>query len=241
MPVRCFGGVLAFPAPTLWKDCRAMTAPEDGLFRQAVALAPATVLRSLAEAAGADGWPEVSVYLSSGQVLGGVPVRTGEDRGQDVVVLADARTGQVGYALLANVIAVEVRAPERVRDVLTGGRLAPPVSGVPVTKLALRREFPPSPEFPLHVDWAAVPDSAVALANLDRLLRGLREVAGEVRADEVGRRAWAPVRAVSVAHLAGARPMVEAAPDGLAVRADLTAALPRDVAGELRRQVNALL
>jgi hypothetical protein len=170
-----------------------------------------------------------------------VPVRTGADHGQDVVVLADPRAGQIGYALLASVVAVEVCAPQRFQDVLTNGRLARPVSGEPVTKLALRREFPPSPGFPVDVDWATLPDSGPVLANLDRLLHGLRDIAGEVCADELGRRAWAPIRTLAVAHQPGARPTVEPVPDGLSVRADLAAALPRDLTGELRRQLNALL
>jgi hypothetical protein len=46
---------------------------------------------------------------------------------------------------------------------------------------------------------------------------------------------------VTVDHRPGAPLSVEAAPSGLAVRADLIAALPRDVTGELRRQLNVLL
>jgi hypothetical protein len=218
--------VLAFPA---------MTASQDGLFHQAVALAPAALLRSLAGAA--DRYPEVLIHLSGGQTLGGALIRTE----QDVVVLANMGTGQLGYALLANVVAVEVHNPERFRDVLTNGRLARPVTGEPVTKLALRREFTPSAEFPVDLDWEALPDSAPALANLDRLLRGLREVAGEVCADELGRQAWARVRMIMVLHRLGERPSVQLVGDMLTLRADLNAALPHDLTGELRRQLNALL
>jgi hypothetical protein len=215
-----------------------MAALQDGLLREAVALAPATVLRSLD---GTGERPEVSLYLLGGQVLSGVLVRIGADHGQDVVVLADPQTDRFGYVLLASVVAVEVRAPERFQDVLTEGRLAQPLTGAPVTLLALRREFAPSAGFPLDVDWGALPDSGPVLANLDRLLRGLREVADDVCADEMGRQAWAQIHTMSVAHRSDVRLSVERAPDGLAVLADLAVALPRDLTGQLRRQVNDLL
>jgi hypothetical protein len=218
-----------------------MAAFQDGLLREAVAFAPTTVLRSLADVIGTGEWPEVSLYLLGGQVLGGVLVRVGADHGQDVVVLADPHTGRFGYVLLANVVAVEVRAPERFQDVLTEGRLAQPVTGEPVTLLALRREFAPSAGFPLDVDWGALPDSGPAPANLDRLLRGLRELVDDVCADEMGRQAWARIRTMSVAHRSDVRLSVERAPDGLVVLADLAVALPRDLTGQLRRQFNELL
>lgn len=216
-----------------------MSAYQDGLLREAVALAPAAVLRSLADTAAER--PSVRVHLAGGQVLDGVPERVGDDHGQSVAVLSDPRTGHFGYVLLASVVAVEVLAPERVQDVLTDGRVAPPVDGEPVSLLALRREFAATPEFPLEVDWRALPDSGAARVNLDRILRGLRDVIGEVRADEMGRQAWAQVRTVTLAHRSGAPLSVEAVPSGLAVRADLAAALPRDVTDELRRQLNVLL
>jgi hypothetical protein len=216
-----------------------MSAYQDGLLREAVALAPAAVLRSLADTAAER--PSVRVHLAGGQVLGGVAVRVGDDHGQGVVVLSDPRTGHLSYALLAGVVAVEVLAPERVQDVLTDGRVAPPIDGEPVSLLALRREFAATPEFPLQVDWRALPDSAAARVNLDRILRGLRDVVGEVRADELGRQAWAQVRTMTVDHRPGAPLSIEAVPSGLAVRADLVAALPRELTGELRRQLNVLL
>ncbi|HEV7647707.1 MAG TPA: hypothetical protein VGP26_06080 [Actinophytocola sp.] len=219
-----------------------MSAYQDGLLREAVALAPSAVLRSLADtAADAAERPSVRVYLAGGQVLEGVAVRVGDDHGQSVAVLNDPRTGHFGYVLLAGVVAVEVLAPERVQDVLTDGRVAPPVDGEPVSLLALRREFAATPEFPLEVGWRALPDSGAARVNLDRILRGLRDVVGEVRADEMGRQAWAQVQTVTIDHRSGAPLSVEAVPSGLAVRADLVAALPRDVTGELRRQLNVLL
>jgi hypothetical protein len=216
-----------------------VNAPRDGLSQLAEALAPATVLRRLADGAGEA--PEVGLHLAGGQVLAGRPVRVDTDRGQEVVVLAGGRGGPLTYALLASVVAVEVREPERVQDVLTGGRLPPPVTGELVTRLALRRDFVPGDEFPLQVDWASLPDSAPGLANADRLLRGLRDVARGVGADELGRQAWAAIRALRVVHRDGAALSVRRAPDGLLVEADLAAALPRDLAGELGRQINAVL
>jgi hypothetical protein len=116
-----------------------------------------------------------------------------------------------------------------------------PAIGDPVTRLGLRRDFPPSPEFPLDVDWDALPDSAEALANLARLLDGLRTAVAEVCADELGRRAWAAIAVLRVEHRTGTAVSVEAGPDALSVRADLTAALPRQLTDELRRQLNSVL
>ncbi|HEX9336708.1 MAG TPA: hypothetical protein VF892_12520 [Pseudonocardiaceae bacterium] len=94
----------------------------------------------------------------------------------------------------------------------------------------MRRRFAPSPEFPVVVDWAALPSADPVLTNLDRLLRGVRAIVDEVCADELGRAAWAGIRTVRVAHRSdfGAQPSVEPAPDGLVVLADLTVALPRN-------------
>ena len=211
------------------------------LSQLAPALAPATVLRRLAESGSGGEAPDVSVHLSGGQVLGGRPVRVAVDRGHDVVLLAGERDGHLTYALLAHVVAIEVRDPQRFQDVLTEGRLAQPVAGEPPTRLALRREFAPAEGFPLHVDWDALPDSAPALANLDRLLRALRQVSCDVCADEMGRRAWARIHTLRVAHRDAATLSVQAMPDGMLVEADLSAALPRDLPGEVGRQVDALL
>jgi hypothetical protein len=229
------------PALTLWKDFLAMSAPQNGLFRAAVAMAPATVLRCMADVARSGESPEVTVWLAGGQVLGGVPVRVDVDLRSEVVVLADAGTGRLRYVLLSSVVAVEVHHPERVQDILTKGRLPQPGAGQPASKLALRREFAPSPGFPVDVDWAALPDSDAALVNLERLLHGLREIVGEVRADELGREALARIGTVTVAHHPDAPPSVQPVPDGLSVRADLVAALPRELTGQLRGQLNALL
>src|SRR5215471_6379127 len=135
----------------------------DGLAESVEVLAPASVLRRLAEVAAPGERPEVSVHLAGGQVIDGLPVRAGSDRGQEVVLLADARAGRLRYVLLAAVVALEVREPERVQDVLSGGRLPAPIAGDPPSRLALRRDFAPTEEFPVQVDWAAVPDGGPPL------------------------------------------------------------------------------
>lgn len=206
-----------------------------------LALAPANVLRTLAGIATDGEAPVLAVHLSGGHVLAGDLVTVGTDRGSDVVVLADPETGRLGYALLANVVAVEVRNPELFRDLLTGGRLPLAQAGEPVTKFALRREFAPSGEFPVDVDWQALDGSDLTLGNLATLLRGLREAVAQVRADEMGQRAWEQVRTLRVEHHAGSGLTVLPIADGLSVRADLSAALPRALTGELLRKISALL
>jgi hypothetical protein len=214
---------------------------ENGLRVAAVALAPATVLRLLAELAGEGEPPVLKVFLAGGQVLEAELVAVGTDRGSEVVVLADPRTSVLAYVLLTSVVAVELRDPGPFRDVLTGGRLPLPQAGEPVTRLQLQREFAPAEDFPVRVDWAALDGSEPVLANLARLLRGLREVAARVRADELGQRAWEQVRTLLVEHRTGEELAVLRTPDGLAVRADLSAALPRAVTGELYRKISASL
>jgi hypothetical protein len=214
---------------------------DDLLVKAAVALAPETVLRTLASAAGDDARPFLTVHLSGGHVLDGGLVTVGADRGSDVVVLADPQTGRLGYALLSSVIAVELRNPEPFRDVLTAGRVPLPQAGEPVTRLGLQREFAPSAEFPVDVDWALLGGSSLVAGNLASLLRGLRDAVARVRADEMGERAWAQVRTLRVEHHAGSRLSVLPVADGLAVRADLGAALPRALPGELVTKISALL
>jgi len=222
-----------------------VTSPRDDLLGAVAALAPSAVMRLLAGAAADPGEPppEVRICLAGGQVLDGALVIVGSDHGQGVVVLAAADGRQLSYALAANVAAVEVRGPHRFADIFTGGQLPQPepAGAEPVTRLSLQREFPPSAEFPLQVDWAALPGSGAVLANLARLLAGLREVARQARADEMGRRAWAQVRALQVAHRDGANLSVRRMPGGMSVQADLSAALPRDLAGQIGQQINALL
>jgi hypothetical protein len=215
---------------------------DDPLVKAAVALAPETVLRTLADVAGAaDVPPFLTVCLAGGHVLEGGLVTVGADRGSDVVVLADAQTGRLRYALLSGVVAVELHNPGLFRDLLTGGRVPLPQSGEPVTRLALQREFVPSGEFPVDVDWAALAESGLPLGNLAILLRGLRDAVDQVRADDMGQRAWSQVRTLLVEHQAGSALSVLPVTDGLAVRADLTAALPRALVGELVTMISALL
>jgi hypothetical protein len=213
----------------------------NALRAAAVALAPATVLRSLADLAAEGTPPAVKVHLTGGQVLDAQLVRVGADRGCDVVVLADPRTSALAYALLASVVAVEVRDPEPFQDVLTGGRLPPPAAGEPVSRMELQREFAPTQDFPVRVNWAALDGSDGVLANLARLLGGLREAVARVRADEMGQRAWEQIAALHVEHSGGSELAVWCTLDGLAVRADLSAALPRAMTGELYRKISALL
>ena len=174
-----------------------MTSAPDGLLQAAVALAPAALLRLLAGAADAGSLPAVRVHLSGGQILDGLLVKVGTDQGHDLVVLAGEHAGQLGYVLLANVVAVEVCAPEFFQDVLTGGRLPQPATGEPVTRLRLRRDFAPSEEFPLHVDWAALTDSGPLLANLGRQIMSPRRMAG--------RRSVRPALACGMRHGPGSR------------------------------------
>jgi hypothetical protein len=219
---------------------RVVSWQDDPLVKAAAPLAPETVLRTLAGAAGDDP-PFLTVHLAGGNVLGGGLVTVGADRGGDVVVLADPETGRLGYVLLSSVVAVELRNPEPFQDLLTGGRLPVPQAGEPATRLALQREFAPTEELPVDVDWAALAGSGLPLGNLASLLRGLREAVAQVRADEMGQRAWARVRTLRVEHHAGSPLSVLPIADGLAVQADLTAALPRALTGELVRKISALL
>lgn len=77
---------------------------------------------------------------------------------------------------------------------LAAGRVPLPTAGEPVTRLQLQREFAPADDFPVHADWAALDGSDAVLGNLAMVLRGLREAVAQVRADEMGRRAWEQVR-----------------------------------------------
>jgi hypothetical protein len=215
---------------------------DDPLVKAAVPLAPETVLRTLASVVGAtDAPPFLTVHLSGGHVLEGGLVTVGADRGSDVVVLGDPETGRLGYALLSSVVAVELRNPEPFQDLLTGGRVPLPQAGEPVTRLALRREFAPAAEFPVDVDWAALAGSGLVTGNLATLLRGLREAVAQVRADDMGQQAWARIRTLRVEHQAGSPLSVLPIADGLVVRADLTAALPRALLSELVTKISALL
>src|SRR5439155_11617715 len=221
-----------------------MSSLDAGLSTAAVAFTPATVLRLLAEttevaAVDPAELPGVRIDVSSGQVFDGQLVRVGTDHGHEVVLLAIG--AEIAYLQMADIRSVTVHAPERYRDVLTGGALPPPVTGTPVSRLALRRDFAPSPDFPLETDWEQLPDSAEALANLAQLLSRLRAAVDEVRADALGRQSWFQVRALHLPHHDGTALSVQRVPDGLSVEADLTAALPRDLAGELRRQLNSVL
>jgi hypothetical protein len=217
--------------------------PRSDLARSLVALTPASVIEQLGGlAAAAEGDPPLlGVDLASGQVLDGALMRVGADRGTDVLVLAGSRTGRLGYAPLANVAAVELRNPGPFQDVVTGGRLPPPPAGGAVTRLALQREFPSTREFPLHIDWAALDGSGLLPGNAARLLRAVREAVAQVRSGEMGREAWEQVHGLRVEHHAGAGLAVVPAPDGLAVRADLSAALPRALSDDFFRKISALL
>jgi len=213
---------------------------DDPLVKAAVPLAPETVLRTLASVGGA--FPAfLTVRLAGGHVLDGGLVAVGTDHGSEVLVLSDPETGRLGYALVSTVEAVELRNPGPFQDLLTGGRVPVPQGGDPVTRLALQREFPSTAEFPVDVDWAAFDNSGVMMGNLAVLLRGLRDAVASVRADDMGERAWAEVRTLRVEHHAGALLSVVPVAAGLAVRTDLTAALPRALGAELARRVSASL
>lgn len=214
---------------------------DDPLVKAAIPLSPETVLRTLASVSAGDAPPLFTVHLAGGHVVSGGPVTVGADRGSDVVVLADPETGQLAYALLSSVVAVELRNPQPFQDVLTGGRLPLPQVGEPVTRLALQREFTPTQDLPVDVDWASLDGSGPVIGNMASLLSALRDAVAAVRADDMGRRAWAQVRTLRVEHHAGSPLSVLPITEGLAVQADLTAALPRGLPGELVRQISALL
>jgi hypothetical protein len=218
-----------------------VTLSEKDLKDAVVAMTPARVLWLLAEGAAPGDEAVVNVHLSGGQVLGGTLVAVATDRGHDVVVLADPTTGRFGYVLLVNVIAVELGNPGRFADIITMGRLPLPGDDEGITRLALQREFGLDGQFPVQVDWSQLPGSGPLLANLARLLRGLRDAVGSVRSDELGRLSWERVHALGVEHHDDSMLSVEWVRDGLSIYADLTAALPRDLAAELAQKINALL
>lgn len=226
--------------PRRWKVGCGMAWLDDPLVKAAIPLAPATVLRTLADAT-VDAPPRLTVHLSSGHVLGGVLVAVGADRGSDVVIVADPESGRLEYALVSSVVAVALRDPEPFQDVLTGGRVPLPQAGGPVTRLALRREFARTEGFPLDVDWSALDESGLVLGNLAALLRGLRDAVVQVRADDMGQQAWAQVHRLHVEHRAETPLTVQPIVDGLSVRADLTAALPRALQDELVGLISASL
>jgi hypothetical protein len=227
----------------------AETTVDAELAAKAVPLAPDTVLRALIGAcAGTDvsERPVVRLRIASGHLVEGRLLGLGADRHEEVVVLGCPVDGQrlpdeAVYVRVRDVVSAGVLDAQRYRDVLSGGALAVLPAGQPVTRLELRRRYAPTDDLPLRLDWQAMPDSAAVTANLDALLAALGRAAEAVRVDELGRRAWAGLSTVGVEHQAGQRLTVARTQDGLLVAADLTAALPRDLAGELSRQLNAAL
>jgi hypothetical protein len=141
---------------------------DDPLVKAAVPLAPERVLRTLARVATDDSPPFVTVHLSGGHVLDGDLVTVGVDHGNDVVMLVNPQTGELGYALLSSVLAVQLRNPAPFSDMLTEGRVPLPQAGEPVTRLALQREFTPTEKFPVDVDWPALGGSDRVIARCCR-------------------------------------------------------------------------
>ena len=219
------------------------------LVAKAAMLAPDAMLRALAAASTGTELqerPVVRLRLSSGHVEEGRLIGVGADRAEEVVVLGSpAHRYQLPeeaiYLRMRDVVSAGVFEAERFRDVLSGGVLPLPVDGEPVSRLALRREYAPTDELPLQVDWHGVPESAEATAALAGLLATLREAIAQICGDELGRQAWTAVATVRVEHRPGEILAVQRTPDGLVVSADLTAALPRRLDGEVSRQLNAVL
>jgi hypothetical protein len=224
-------------------DAAGLTLPDKALVEAVVTLAPASVLRLIADATieATEERPQAIVHLRGGQVLEGTALRVGADGGHEVLVLADSESGRLVYALVESVIAVEVRDPELIQDLLTDGRLPPLYTGEPVTRLALQREFGPSPGFPVQIDWEAVGGSEPLLVNLARLLRALRGASARVCIDSMGIQAWEQVRLLRVEHRPAAALSVQREGDRLLVSADLNVALPRDHAEEIYREISTLL
>jgi hypothetical protein len=201
------------------------------------ALGPSTLLSQLAGAERDGELPVVTVYLTAGHCLTGGVVRVDTDRTGDVVVLAIERTSarapaeEVAYFLVRDVVAVTVHA----------GSLPAPAGDPPTSRLALRREFPRSAEFPVDLDLATVPDTPDALGNLRRLLGSLRSVIADVRRDELGRQALDAVSSIAVHHTPGRPAAAEPAGDRLVISADFAAALPRPLDTWVENQLNAHL
>jgi hypothetical protein len=225
------------------------TAVDAELAAKAVPLAPDTVLRALAGVSTGDDEvgerPVVRLRIASGHVVEGRLIGVGADHAEEVVVLgcpADRQPpDEAVYLRMSDVVSAGVWHAERYRDVLSGGALALLPSGEPVSRLELRRRFAPAADLPLRLDWDTLPDSASVTANLAALLDALRRAVDAIQVDELGRQAWAGVAAVRAEHRPGAQLTVARGPDGLLVAADLAVALPRGLAGELGRQLNAAL
>lgn len=213
---------------------------DNPLTKAAVPLAPDTVLQALAAVAKDDLRPVLTLRLSSGHALSGGLVTLGADRHSDVVVLRDPHSEALTYTSVSAVVAVEVHNPESFQDVLTGGRVSLPYNGEPVTRLALQREFASVEGFPVEVDWSALDGSGAMLGNMAVLLRGLRDAVAVLSGDDMGREAWARVRTLRVEHQAGSPLNVRPIADGLAVHADLSAALPRTLPSILAAELNTL-
>jgi hypothetical protein len=189
----------------------------------------------------------VTVQLSGGHSVTGGLVAVDNDRDQEVAVLTTAYelrnpVDHLVYFLVRDVVAVAVHTPGRVRDVLSAGALPSPDSGEPVSRLQLRREFAPTDRFPLEIRWDTVPDTPGGLASLRRILVALRGAADSAQKDELGRRAFAQVSALRVEHAPGqALSVGQDGPGVIAVRTDLTAALPRGLDSDVEQRLHGVL
>ncbi|HKS98860.1 MAG TPA: hypothetical protein VJT31_04950 [Rugosimonospora sp.] len=219
------------------------------LAAKAAALAPDTVLQILASATigvAVDQRPVVRLWIAAGHVVEGRLLGVGAERGDEVVVIGvqaarHQRLDEVVYLRMRDVISAGVLAPEQFRDVLSGGVLPLASAGRPVSRLALRREYASMHDLPLRLDWAAMPDPPAATANLAALLAALHGAVSAVRADDLGRAAWAAVTTVRVEHRVGEPLGIERSPGELLVVVDLTAALPRGLDAEIARRLNTVL
>ena len=203
--------------------------------------APVRVLHRLAPLATDDSLPSVTLLLTAGHQITGGLATVGTDRADDVTVLAV--DDGLAYVALRDVVAVVVHWPERVRDVLTAGALpaASGSGGGEVTRLGLLREFAPTDAFPTRLDESRLPTEPAQLGALRALLLALRERTEATRADAFGREAMRQVTAVGFDPAPGEGLDLRLDDGRLAIRADLSAALPRDLADHLGRRLDAML
>ena len=96
---------------------------DNTLTKAVVPLAPATLLRMLADVAADDALPILTVHLFNGGALYGRLAAIGADREAEVMVLSDPETGRLGYVSASGVVAVELHNPEPFQDLLTGVRV----------------------------------------------------------------------------------------------------------------------
>ncbi|MEQ1878788.1 MAG: hypothetical protein ABL958_19260 [Bdellovibrionia bacterium] len=194
----------------------------------------------------------LTLTLSSGSTMTGVPVRTETHRGVSTLLMQSVQNNDdIMFLRLDYVTAVMVHGYHDVAPTLSGGAVGRSPKEVAPTRLELKRKIQAFSEqiqketgahINLDVSWENLPSPEHdVLLNLRDLATAIQAALARVASDQFGKQALSEVRIFKFTHHEDEYPAIKRDGSVIELSINLVRALPQRLENELNEKLNGVL